>query len=208
MHMPRKWKRPKKNVFKWTKINAEPFNTPTLTISDNFSINKSHQGPFQRLTTKKKKYPKFCHFLLLTSAQLYNYKTSSQPFLDNFPEILYVLRCLSQNKKFLTWKMAEPQRPPSFFPIIISAQGRMVCWLVGGKCVKRKLAQVNIRQFHTVLNIKIDQYKQLFNQQKSSQASWDGSDRASEDPRFSTFWRLVRWLRLNYTIMKLQASPS
>ena len=157
---------------------------------------------------KWKKNPKFCHFLLLTSAQLYNYKTSSQPFLDNFRRILYVLRCLSQNKKFLTWKMAEPQRAAAFFPIIISAQGRMVCWLVGGKCVKRKLAQVNIRQFHTVLNIKIDQYKQLFNQQKSSQASREGSDRASEDPRFSTFLKPVMWLRLKVTIMKLQARPS
>ena len=31
----------------------------------------------------------------------------------------------------------------------------MVCWLVGGKCVKGKLSQINIRQLQTVLNIKI-----------------------------------------------------
>ena len=84
----------------------------------------------------------------------------------------------------------------------------MVSWLVGGKCVKGKLSKINFYQHQTLSNIKIDQYRQLFNQQKSSQASWDGSDRASEDPRFSTFWRLVRWLWLNYTIIKLQASPS
>ena len=62
MHMTRKWNRSKNNVFKLTKINAEPFNTPTLTISDNFSINKSHQGPFQRLPTKTKKIQNFVIF--------------------------------------------------------------------------------------------------------------------------------------------------
>ena len=61
----------------------------------------------------------------------------------------------------------------------------MVCWLVGGKCVKGKLSQINIRQLQTVLNIKIDQYKQLFNQPSPSQASRDGSDGASDN---QTFW--------------------
>ena len=51
----------------------------------------------------------------VTSAQFYNYKTSSQPFLNNFPGILYVLRCLSQHKKFLTWKTAEPNRLHRFY---------------------------------------------------------------------------------------------
>ena len=64
MHMTRKWNRSKKNVFKWTKINAEPFKTSTLAISDNFSINKSHLGPSRRLPTKRRrKNPKFWHFL-------------------------------------------------------------------------------------------------------------------------------------------------
>ena len=57
----------------------------------------------------------------------------------------------------------------------------MVSWLVGGKCVKGKLSKINFYQHQTLSNIKIDQYKQLFNQQKSSQASGDSSDRASED---------------------------
>ena len=66
-------------------------------------------------------------------------------------------------------------------PIIISGQGRMARWLVGGRCVKEKLSEINFYQHQTLSNIKIDQYKQLFNQQKSSQASGDSSDRASED---------------------------
>ena len=33
-----------------------------MTISDNFSINKSHQEPSQRLPTKKKKKLRFGHF--------------------------------------------------------------------------------------------------------------------------------------------------
>ena len=56
----------------------------------------------------------------------------------------------------------------------------MVCWLVGGKCVKRKLSQINFYQHQTLSNITIDKYKQLFNQQKSSRPARDGSDRASE----------------------------
>ena len=54
----------------------------------------------------------------------------------------------------------------------------MVCWLVGGKCVKRKLSKINFYQHQTLSNIKLDQYKQLFNQQKSSRPSREGSDRA------------------------------
>ena len=50
----------------------------------------------------------------------------------------------------------------------------MVCWLVGGKCVKGKLSHINIRQLQTVLNIKIEQYKQLSYQPKPSQASRGG----------------------------------
>ena len=61
-------------------------------------------------------------------------------------------------------------------PIIISGQGKMVLWLVGGKCVKGKLSQINIRQLQSVLNIKIDQYKQLLCQPEPSQASRDGSE--------------------------------
>ena len=71
MHMTRKWNRSKKNVFKWTKINAEPFKASTLAISDNFSINKSHLGPSSSSATgnnpesrpkKKKKWRQFFNF--------------------------------------------------------------------------------------------------------------------------------------------------
>ena len=53
-------------------------------------------------------------------------------------------------------------------------------------------SQINIRQSQTLPNIKMDQYKQLSCQPKPSQASPDASDRASEYPRFSTFWKSVK----------------
>ena len=62
MHTPRKWKRSKESVCKWTQNRAGPFKTSKLTISDNFPINKSHQGPFQRLPTKFKKISDFAIF--------------------------------------------------------------------------------------------------------------------------------------------------
>ena len=52
MHLPRKWKRSKESVCKWTKNKAGPFKTSKMTISDSFPINKSHQGPSQRLPTQ------------------------------------------------------------------------------------------------------------------------------------------------------------
>ena len=55
--------------------------------------------------------------------------TSPQASMTKFGWILYVLTALGQNMRSLTWKMAEPQSLPAFFPIIISAQGRMVCWV-------------------------------------------------------------------------------
>ena len=54
-------------------------------------------------------------------------------------------------------KMADLFSGCTFDSIIISGQGEMVCWLVGVKCVKGKLSQINIRQLQIVLNIKIDQ---------------------------------------------------
>ena len=50
--MHRKWKRSKESVCKWTKNKAGPFKTSKMTISDSFPINKSHQGPSQRLPTQ------------------------------------------------------------------------------------------------------------------------------------------------------------
>ena len=64
---------------------------------------------------------------------------------------------------------------------VIRMPNRMARWLAGGKSVKGKLSKINFYQHQTLSNIKLDQYKQLFNQQKSSQASGDSSDRASED---------------------------
>ena len=43
-------------------MKAGPFKTSKLTISDNFSINKSHQGPFQRLLAKLEKISDFVIF--------------------------------------------------------------------------------------------------------------------------------------------------
>ena len=164
---------------KWTFINIRPFHTSTGSNRNNFSINQNHHGRPQAKFNKSKILT-FSEIGHVTSAQFYNYKTSSQPFLNNFRRILSVLRCLSQNKKFPTWKTAEPQRLSAFIPVIISAQGRMARWLDGGRCVKEKLSKINFYQQQTLSNITIDKYKQLFNQQKPSRPSRDGSDRASE----------------------------
>ena len=51
----------KKKCLQMTQKRGRSLKTSTLTISDNFSINQSHQGPF-RPKKKKKKYLRFCHF--------------------------------------------------------------------------------------------------------------------------------------------------
>ena len=61
-------------------------------------------------------------------------------------------------------KMAEHQLGSSFVPIIISGKGEGWFRLVGGKCVKEKLSQVNIKQSQALPNIKGDTYKQLLYQ--------------------------------------------
>ena len=68
--------------------------------------------------------------------------------------------------------MAEPNCRAGFVPIIISGQGKMVCWLVGGKCVKGSCPRstlINNRQSQSHPNINLGQYKQLFYQPKPSQ---------------------------------------
>ena len=67
-----------------------------------------------------------------------------------------------------------------FVPIIISGQGKMVCWLVGGKCVKKELSQINNRHFQT---------SNWTNKTTSQSIKTipDVSDRASESSRCSTF---------------------
>ena len=65
----------------------------------------------------------------------------------------------------------------------------MVCWLVGGKCVKRKLSKINFYQHQTLSNITIDKYKQLFNQQKSSGTLPEASDQKKKIQNFDIFFR-------------------
>ena len=73
----------------------------------------------------------------------------------------------------------------------------MVCWLVGGKCVKGKLSQINNRQFQTLPNIKLDQYNQLLCQPKPSQVSPDVYDRDSGKSKIIHILKLVKWLLSN-----------
>ena len=53
---------PKKSVCKWPKNVAGTYKSSMLTISDNFSINKGHPGPFRRLPTKFQKISDFAIF--------------------------------------------------------------------------------------------------------------------------------------------------
>ena len=66
--------------------------------------------------------------------------------------------------KSSTLKMAELKSGRDSVPIIILGKGEEGFRLVGGKCVKGKLSQVNIKQSQTPPNIKGDQYKQLLYQ--------------------------------------------
>ena len=69
-------------------------------------------------------------------------------------------------------KMKSPKCRRQIFPIIISGQGKRVCWLVGGKCVKGSCPRstlTNNRQSQGHPNINLGQYKQLFYQPKPSQ---------------------------------------
>ena len=66
--------------------------------------------------------------------------------------------------KSYTLKMAEHSCGATSDSIIISGKGEEGFRLVGGKCVKGKLSQVNIKQSQTLPNIKGDQYKQLLYQ--------------------------------------------
>ena len=66
--------------------------------------------------------------------------------------------------KSSTLKMAEHSYGCDSDPIIISGKGEGWLRLVGGKCVKEKLSQVNIKQSQALPNIKGDQYKQLLYQ--------------------------------------------
>ena len=69
-------------------------------------------------------------------------------------------------------KMKSSSCRPGSVPIIISGQGKMVCWLVGGKCVKGSCPRstlINNRQSQSHPNINLGQYKQLFYQPKPSQ---------------------------------------
>ena len=78
--------------------------------------------------------------------------------------------------KSYTLKMAEHSCGASADSIIISGKGEEGFRLVGGKCVKEKLSQVNNKQSQALPNIKRDQYKQLFSQPKPSHTSPDASD--------------------------------
>ena len=65
----------------------------------------------------------------------------------------------------------------------------MVCWLVGGKCVKQKLSKINFYQHQTLSNITIDKYNHLFNQQKSSGTLPEASDQKKKIQNFDIFFR-------------------
>ena len=60
-------------------------------------------------------------------------------------------------------------------------------FLVGCKCVKGKLSQINIKHSQTLPNIKGDQYKQLLHQPYPSQTSPDPSDQVIENLNFDRF---------------------
>ena len=121
----------------------------------------------------------------MTYAQLYNYKTSSQPFLNNFPGILYVLRCLSQNKKFLTWKTAEPNRLHRFFS----------CHYIGSRQNGPLAGRWQMCQKEVVPNELLSTSDPSTHQQGAIETTFQSTKtitgvprRSSTNPRFWLFW--------------------
>ena len=74
-------------------------------------------------------------------------------------------------------------------PIIILGQGKRVCWLVVGKCVKRKLSQIIFDQHWTVPEPSKHQSGSIETTFLSTKTIPDTSDRISKNPKF--------WLFLN-----------
>ena len=144
----------------WSTIDSpRAIQTSIWANTNNFSINQNHP---RHLWPKFKKSDFLIFFeigqvTLTPEAQL---ATSTFDLFRNFPRILHVLDTLSQNMGSLTWKMAEPHCRARRDPTIISGQGKMVCWLVGGKCVKGccpRSTLINNRQSQSHPNINLGQ---------------------------------------------------
>ena len=124
-----------------------------------YIIDKSWSGTNQTtfLSTKTisdtsdriSKNPKFSFFLKShkwlwpPEAQL---ATSTHDLFDQNCRVVYGSACLRPNLGSLTWKTNGAFSRCLIDPIIILGQGKRVCWLVGGKCVNRKLSQINFDQ--------------------------------------------------------------
>ena len=156
------------------------FQTSKGTNTNNFPVNQNHPRRPQTPLTELQKIQDFDFFWNRSSdfdPPRLNWQLQPRLKWTKIPR--YYMETLLWGKRWhnKSPKMAEPNCRPGSVPIIISGQGKMVCWLVGGKCVKGNLSHINIRQLQTVLNIKIEQYKQLFYQPKPSQASLRRSQR-------------------------------
>ena len=86
-----------------------------------------------------KKRPSFRKFKILTWIRKIlspsEAKYPARPKLTKIPRHSMNLLLLGKRWPHKSWKMAKPDFWHWIVPIIISGQGKMVCWLVGAKCV-------------------------------------------------------------------------
>ena len=108
MHTPRKWKRSKESVCKWTKMNSGPFKTSKLTIPDSFSINQNHLGAFQGPLTKFEKISDFAIFRVRKSTFQYFLR-----FFKNYWDFQTLLerirKWLGNIKALNNWSQSPPE---------------------------------------------------------------------------------------------------
>ena len=135
------------------------FQTSKGTNANNFPVNQNHPRHL---------WPNFKKSNILTFLDIGQVTLTPRGSIGNINpglwdlkcEILYGLPTSTPNMRSQTWEMAEPTCRHRRDPIIISGQGKMVCWLVGGKCVKGSCPRstlINNRQSQSPPNINLGQ---------------------------------------------------
>ena len=166
-----KWS--KGSCFISTKVNPRHSQTTKWSITDNFSINQNHQGPFQRLLIKFEKIRFLTDFHSTQWGGRWDggdWPTLPNCFETKFPEILHGQRVLSQKMASYNPKMAEWFRGARSVPIIISGKSKSWVLAVGGKTVKGKVLHINQSQPQALPNYQMKHYRSLFNWPKPSGA--------------------------------------
>ena len=183
----------KESVCKWPKNKAGTFKASKLTISDNFSINKSHQGPFQRLLTKFQKISDSVNFRVRKSylETPANISKAQRNGSNSFAWVQDMTWPQLSPKQLISISHATPDIIPPvhyfhlsvFNPNLKIAMRMPMKW----KMSKKKCLQMNQKEGRTLKNIITDHSRQLFLQTKLSRTLPEASYQISKNLRFCHF---------------------